>query len=108
MSNLRGVFGYLLAISVRFCDLIDALGLANWSSRCAAPLPRRQRSAEEEVEEEEAADMRQEDNDGIRVAKRQQSINWLLRLVLKPSLSNHRNHRPFNFSACPLCPLSQR
>jgi hypothetical protein len=49
--------------------------------------------------------MGQEDNDSIRVAKRQQSIDGLLRLVLKPSLSNHRNHRPFNFSACALCPF---
>jgi hypothetical protein len=66
-----------------------------------------QRSAEEEEGggEEEAADMRQEDNDGIRVAKRQQSIDELLRLVLKPSLSNYRIHRPFNFSACALCPF---
>ncbi len=51
-------------------------------------------------EEEEAAGVGQEDNGDIRVAKRQQSIDWLLRLVLKPS-----NHRPFNFSACALCPF---
>ncbi len=66
-----------------------------------------QRSAEEEEEEEEeeAADMGQEDNDGIRVARRQQIIDELLRLVLKSSLSNYRIHRPINFSACALCPF---
>jgi hypothetical protein len=86
--------------------LIDALGLCKLVKQMRRACFRWQRSAEEEeVEEEEAADMRQEDNDGIRVAKHQQSIDWLLRLVLKPSLSNHRNHRPFNFSACPLCPF---
>ena len=66
----------------------------------------RQRSAEEEAaaEEEEEAQEQEQANDGIYIYW-WQSIDGLMRLVLKPSLSNLRIHRPFNFSAFTLCPF---